>query len=109
MFCKSCGKYVTDDKGVCPYCGKPVNATGTGKNNPPYQEVASGGWVFLGLLFPLIGFILAIACRNSKPSLAKRSLIGAIIGIAVNVVLTCLIYFTGIIDLYIEAITSMIV
>ncbi len=97
MFCKYCGQYVEFKKGICPKCGKPVE--GASLNKKEYQEVASNGWVALSIFIPLLGFILAIACAKHKQSLAKKALIGAIIGLVLCVILCGALYHSGFLEI----------
>lgn len=49
---------------------------------------ASGAWVLLGLCFPVLGFIFYFVFRNKKPDVSKKSGIGALIGIIIEVALS---------------------
>ena len=71
----------------------------------PYQQVAqqsfelavpeqqavndsgSIGWGVLGAFFPLVGIILFFVWKNNKPKTAKVSLIGAVIGVVISLII----------------------
>ena len=57
---------------------------------PEQQAVVDSGsigWGVLGAFFPLVGIILFFVWKNNKPKTAKVSLIGAVIGIAISLVI----------------------
>lgn len=45
------------------------------------------GWGILGFFIPLVGFILFFVWRNTKPQSARVSLIGAVIGLCLGILL----------------------
>ena len=68
-------------------------------NGPAYQSSADSGsigWGFLGCCFPLIGLILFLVWKDTKPLSAKKAGIGAIIGVVVTVLLYLLVIALGI-------------
>ena len=67
-----------------PYQQQPTFAV------PEQQAVVDSGsigWGVLGAFFPLVGIILFFVWKNNKPKTAKVSLIGAVIGIAISLVI----------------------
>ena len=52
----------------------------------PVNDSGSIGWGVLGFLIPIVGLILFIVWRNTKPKSAKVAGIGAAIGFAITLV-----------------------
>ncbi len=53
----------------------------------PYVEQDSGsfGWAVLGFFFPIVGLILFLVWKQSKPKCAKMAGIGALVGVGISV------------------------
>lgn len=79
VYCKECGKQISEQAPVCPYCGCPNHASNT--------EI-SLGYLFVSFLIPLIGIVLCFTSWNKDDGKAKSALIGTLVG----VVFTALIY-----------------
>lgn len=114
MKCNNCG--FNNEMGVnfCSNCGSPLNNNqfnhdiddnlniNTNTNSqydnvePVYYEESkdSGSfwWGVLGFFFPLIGIILYFVWKNERPMTAKKLLIGAIVSIALPVVIGIIFY-----------------
>jgi uncharacterized membrane protein YvbJ len=89
-YCKNCGQPIDDYAVICPKCGvaqQPIN-----------QVVDSGsvGWAFLGFCIPLVGLILFLVWKDTKPLSAKKAGIGALISVCVIVVIYILVAIIGI-------------
>ena len=52
----------------------------------PVQEGSCIGWAILGFFFPLVGFILFLVWRNTKPKASKMSGIGALVGFGLGLI-----------------------
>ncbi len=98
-FCTHCGAELLDEAVICPKCGCPVEGSKQSSeqalnqpiNNPQLESYGSKfGWGFLGFCFPLVGLILFLVWKDSKPRSAKAAGIGAIIGFVVNVIVSIL-------------------
>lgn len=94
-YCEHCGAELLDDAVICPKCGckcenKIDSSTQTiGRNATSNQTNGitgeSVGWFILGFCIPLVGLILYLVWKDSKPSAAKAIGLGALIGFCLNV------------------------
>jgi len=94
MFCRKCGKQIKDDSNFCPYCGEALKASDPVEEYIPHEAVAEqggGGYLFFGLCFPIIGFILSLIWNKTARARAKKTRIGAIIGAVIGVALISLV------------------
>jgi len=85
MYCKNCGKEIDEKAFVCPHCGVKTNIISQ-------DDGPIGGLGILCFLFPIVGLILYLVWKETKPKKSsgagKAALWGFIIGIVI-----CLIYF----------------
>ena len=79
-YCKNCGQPIDDNAVVCPYCGVAQQPAGGVVDNGGF------GWGFLGFCFPLVGLILFLVWKDTKPNTSKAAGIGALVGVIVSVV-----------------------
>jgi len=86
-YCQNCGQQLEDGATYCPRCGR---ATGEVQN--PYDS-GSIGWGVLGFFLPLVGFILYLNWKNSRPKNAKRAGTGALIGFILNILFSGILVF----------------
>ena len=88
MYCKNCAKEIDDKATVCPHCGVAQTP----------QEVDNGGfgWGFLGCCVPIVGLILFLVWKGTKPKTAKAAGLGALISVILSVVLFALMFGLGI-------------
>lgn len=92
MFCQKCGKEINDKFVLCPYCGESV-----GNNNQDYNfnqsstvqsnDTGGFGWSVLGFFFPIVGLILFLVWKSTKPKSAKAAGIGGIVGFICSIAL----------------------
>ncbi len=105
MFCKKCGKEIGEQDTFCPYCGAAQNEAGAANNvsaqgqapqpqppqyqqpYPPVYDSGSAGWGVLGFLIPIVGLILFLVWRSTKPRSSKAAGIGALISVILYVIL----------------------
>lgn len=97
MYCKNCGKELNEKYSVCLNCGVPIEGNQVNKNevkenNNVTNEDDKGGflWGLLGFLVPLVGLILFLVWRDSKPRTAKVVGKGALVSVILSIALTVL-------------------
>lgn len=75
MYCKNCGKEIDEKAVVCPHCGvqqgKLANENDTG----------GFGWGLLGCCIPIVGLILFLVWKDTKPKTSKAAGIGALVSV----------------------------
>ena len=74
-FCKKCGAQIDDQAVVCPKCGV---AQGAGMSTSDSGEIL---WGLLGCCIPLVGLILFLVWKDTKPKTSKAAGIGALVGV----------------------------
>jgi uncharacterized protein (DUF983 family) len=84
MFCTKCGSQIDDRAAICVHCGCEVD-----KKDP--DDKSSAGIAVLTFFFPIVGLILWLVWKDTKPLAAKSAGKGALIGVIVNVVLSVLL------------------
>ena len=100
-FCKNCGKELEDNATFCGNCGAAqdvapaptVEPTPVVEPEPQYQQpqppvVDNGGfgWGLLGCCVPIVGLILFLVWKDTKPKSSKAAGIGALVSVIVYVV-----------------------
>lgn len=105
MYCRYCGRELSQNARFCPSCGKPVqeqqpNAEhaapyGNSQGIPcaPKKDVPNAGWAVAGFFLPLLGFILYLVWQTQYPNRSKMCGLGALIGVITQVVLYLLGFF----------------
>lgn len=79
-FCKNCGKEIDDKAVICPHCGVPQTT------QPQVVDNGGFGWGLLGCCIPIVGLILFLVWKDTKPKTAKAAIIGAIVGVVISVI-----------------------
>ena len=79
-FCKNCGQQIDDQAVVCPHCG-------VAQTTAP-AVVDNGGfwWGLLGCCIPIVGLILFLVWKDTKPKTAKAAGKGALVCVILGVV-----------------------
>ena len=101
-YCTKCGKELQEDFKVCPNCGAtvgeetPVYSGGTVETSTPEQDKGGFLWGLLGCCIPLVGLIMFLVWKDTKPKSAKALGIGAIVGVVVVVVFYIVVFAAGI-------------
>ena len=79
MFCRKCGKEIMDEAVICIHCGcSTKDTTATGVDAPNI------GITVLCALFPIVGLILWLCYKDTKPLFAKSAGKGGLIGLGVS-------------------------
>lgn len=94
-FCKNCGTQIDDNATTCPNCGASQNTVA--QNTPP-QVKDNGGflWGLLGCCIPIVGLVLFLVWKDTKPKTAKAAGIGAIVSVVIGIVYYILIAVVGV-------------
>ena len=81
-FCRNCGNQLTDGAAFCANCGSVQNT------NVPASRTDNGGfwWGVLGCCVPIVGLILFLVWKDTKPNTAKSAGKGALISVILGVV-----------------------
>ena len=122
-FCKYCGKEIEENVAFCAHCGAAQEAkevemvqesaatveptpvqTATQYQAAPQQEPDKGGfgWGLLGCCVPIVGLILFLVWKDTKPKTAKAAGIGALVSVIASIVIY-LVYFVLIVALGVGA------
>jgi len=86
MFCRNCGKEIDDKAAICIHCGVATN---------PVQDNGGFGWGLLGCCIPLVGLILYLVWKDTKPKSAKAAGRGALISVGCVFLFYVLIFIIG--------------
>ena len=89
-FCKKCGIPIDDNTVICPSCG-------ANQNTAP-QTTDNGGflWGLLGCCIPIVGLVLFLVWKDSKPKTAKAAGIGALVSVILCVLWYVLVAIVGV-------------
>ena len=85
-YCKNCGNFVDENAYACSQCGAIQS------NTPATVDNGGFGWGLLGCCIPVVGLILYLVWKDSKPKTAKAAGKGALISVIVGVVFY-IVYF----------------
>ena len=89
MFCKNCGKEIDDNAAVCIHCGVATNST------PAVVDNGGFGWGLLGCCIPIVGLILFLVWKDTKPKTSKAAGIGALVSVGIYILLYLFIFILG--------------
>lgn len=93
MFCNNCGKEINDNAVVCVHCGVATS------NNNAVVDRGGFGWGLLGCCIPLVGLILFLVWKDTKPNSAKSAGIGALISVGISVLFYVLIFLLSVLGM----------
>lgn len=85
-FCKNCGKEIDDNAVVCVNCGS------SQQQIPQVVDNGGFGWGLLGCCIPIVGLVLFLVWRDTKPKTSKAAGIGALVSVVGSIVFY-IIYF----------------
>ncbi len=83
MYCSHCGKEVSGQAVICPYCGCMIREIKPVLYAP--RDKPNAGFATLSFFFPFIGLILYLVWKDDYPQRAKSAGTGAIVGTIVAV------------------------
>ena len=89
MFCKNCGKEIDDNAAVCIHCGVATNST------PAVVDNGGFGWGLLRCCIPIVGLILFLVWKDTKPKTSKAAGIGALVSVGIYILLYLFIFILG--------------
>ena len=89
MFCKNCGKEIDDNAAVCIHCGVATNST------PAVVDNGGFGWGLLGCCIPIVGLILFLVWKDTKPKTSKAAGLGALVSVGIYILLYLFIFILG--------------
>lgn len=88
-YCKNCGTQIDDHATVCPSCGALQTA-------PQSEDKGGFLWGLLGCCIPLVGLILFLVWKDTKPQTSKAAGIGALAGVGVSVLCYIISFVFGV-------------
>lgn len=89
-YCKNCGAQISDQAAVCTACGS------TQTTAPAVVDKGGFGWGALGCCIPIVGLILFLVWKDTKPKTAKAAGIGALVSVIAGIVIYALMFAAGI-------------
>lgn len=97
-FCRNCGSDIGDND-VCPNCGSVQISTQPVQQTTQPQVVDNGGigWGLLGCCIPIVGLVLFLVWKDTKPKTAKAAGIGALVAVILTVLWYIFAMFFGIV------------
>ncbi len=109
MICNNCGAQIDDNATVCEKCGATQNGGAqnetsqysssqysTPQYSAPVDDNGGFGWGLLGCCIPLVGLILFLVWKDTKPNTAKAAGIGALVSVIIYVVYMLLAVIAGV-------------
>ena len=89
-FCKNCGNPINDQAVICPACGVAQ------ETKPAVVDNGGFGWGLLGCCIPIVGLILFLVWKDTKPKTAKSVGTGALVSVIISVVYYLLVVVLGV-------------
>lgn len=89
-YCKNCGNQIHDQAVICPSCGVAQ------ETKPAVVDNGGFGWGLLGCCIPLVGLILFLVWKDTKPKTAKSVGTGALVSVIISVIYYILIVVLGV-------------
>lgn len=88
-FCKNCGNHIDDKAVICPACGV--------AQGPVVTDNGGFGWGLLGCCIPIVGLILYLVWKDTKPKTASAVGKGALVSVIIGVIYYVLLFIIGMI------------
>ena len=79
-YCKNCGNQIDNQAVICPACGV------SQETKPAVVDNGGVGWGVLGCCIPIVGLILFLVWKDTKPKTAKSAGTGALVSVIIGVV-----------------------
>lgn len=89
-FCKNCGREIDDQAVICPGCGV------SQQTSPAVVDNGGFGWGLLGCCIPIVGLVLFLVWKDTKPNTAKAAGIGALISVGLSIIYYLFVVVIGI-------------
>ena len=89
-FCKNCGNQIEDNAATCPSCGASQNTT------PQVTDYGGFLWGLLGCCIPIVGLVLFLVWKDTKPKTAKAAGIGALVSVIIGILWYILVAVIGV-------------
>ena len=89
-YCKKCGSEIDDQAVICPRCGVSQNSA------PQVVDNGGFGWGLLGCCIPIVGLILFLVWKDTKPKTAKAVGMGALVSVVIALLYYIIIIGLGI-------------
>ena len=89
-FCRNCGQQIDDRAAVCPHCGVAQ------ENKPQVGDNGGVGGGVLGCCIPIVGLVLFLVWKDTKPKTAKAAGIGALVSVGIGILYYILMFAVGI-------------
>jgi hypothetical protein len=86
-YCKKCGAEIDDQAVICPKCGV--------QQTPEVEDKGGFLWGLLGCCIPLVGLILYLVWKDTKPKTSKAAGIGALVSVICLVIYYIVIFVIG--------------
>lgn len=99
-YCAKCGNELVDEAIVCPKCGVACEEI---KTNEPVEENNPLLFGAIGCCVPIVGLVLFLVWKDSKPKTAKYAGIGALISvicIAIYYIIVIAMFSTAVATFY---------
>ena len=87
-YCKKCGAEIDDQAVICPKCGV--------QQTPVVEDNGGFLWGLLGCCIPLVGLILYLVWKDTRPKTSKAAGIGALVSVVCLVIYYIVIFVIGI-------------
>ncbi len=89
MYCKNCGREIDNTANVCPYCGTP-------QSTPAVNDNGGILWGLLGCCIPVVGLVLFLVWKDTKPRTAKAAGIGALVSVGLGILYYVAVFAFGV-------------
>lgn len=89
-FCKNCGQEIDDKAVICPKCGVAQ------ETKPEVVDNGGFGWGLLGCCIPIVGLILFLVWKDTKPKTAKAAGIGALVCVILLIIYYIAVFAIGV-------------